>query len=72
VRPIALPVLQEQVKSGRMLDVRVQVPRFQGDGRANWNVMATIVYRDWAAMEERSDKRIIKRLLPRSGPLRRG
>jgi hypothetical protein len=58
------PVLHEQVKSGRMLDVRVQVPRFHGDGRADWNVMVTIVYRDWAAMEEHSDKRIIERLLP--------
>jgi hypothetical protein len=47
-----------------MLDVRVQVPRFHGDGRADWNVMVTIVYRDWAAMEEHSDKRIIERLLP--------
>jgi hypothetical protein len=64
VRPIALPVLHEQVKSGRMLDVRVQVPRFHGDGRADWDVMATIVYRDCAAMEEHSDKRIIERLLP--------
>jgi len=33
-----LPVLHEQVKSGRMLDVRVQVPRFHGDGRADWDV----------------------------------
>jgi len=47
-----------------MLDVRVQVPRFHGDGRADWNVMVTIVYRDWAAMEEHSDKQIIEWLLP--------
>lgn len=59
-----LPLLHEQVKSGRMLDVRVQVPRFHGDGRADWDVMVTIVYRDWAAMEEHSDTEIIERLFP--------
>ncbi len=57
-----LPVLREQVKSGRMLDARVQVPRFHGDGRADWDVMVTIVYRDWAAMEDHSEGEIIKRL----------
>jgi len=59
-----LPVLREQVKSGRMLDVRVQVPRFHGDGRADWDVMVTIVYRDWAAVEEHSEVEIIERLFP--------
>jgi len=57
-----LPVLREQVKRGRMLDVRVQVPRFHGDGRADWDVLVTIVYRDWAAMEEHSDAEISERL----------
>ena len=59
-----LPVLHEQVRSGRMLNVRVQVPRFHGDGRADWDVMVTIVFRDWAAMEEHSDAEIIERLFP--------
>ena len=59
-----LPVLHEQVKSGRMLEVRVQVPRFHGDGRADWDVMVTIVFRDWAAIEGHSDRKIIERLYP--------
>ncbi len=59
-----LPVLREQVKSGRMLDVRIQQPRFHGDGRADWDVLVTIVYRDWAALEEHSDREIAKRLFP--------
>ncbi len=46
------PLLRAQVESGRMLDVRCYVPRFHGDGRADWTVMVTITYRDWAAMEE--------------------
>jgi hypothetical protein len=59
-----LPVLDEQVTSGRMLDVRVHVPRFHGDGRADWDVMVTIVYRDWASMEEHSEREIVERLFP--------
>jgi len=48
-----LPVLHEQVKSSRMPDVRVQVPRFHGDGRADGDVMVMIVYRHWAATGRR-------------------
>jgi len=59
-----LPILQEQVTSGRMLDVRVQVPRFHGDGRADWDVMVTIVYPNWAAIEDHSEAEIIERLFP--------
>jgi hypothetical protein len=59
-----LPVLDEQVTSGRMLDVRVHVPRFHGDGRADWDVMVTIVYRDWAAIEDHSEREIVERLFP--------
>ena len=59
-----LPVLREQVSGGRMLDVRVQVPRFHGDGRADWDVMVTIVYRDWATMEDHSEREIVERLFP--------
>jgi hypothetical protein len=59
-----LPVLDEQVTSGRMLSVRVQVPRFHGDGRADWDVMVTIVYRDWAAIEDHSEREIVERLFP--------
>jgi len=59
-----LPVLREQVASGRMLDVTVQAPRFHGDGRADWDLLVTIVYRDWAAMEEHSEAAIVARLFP--------
>lgn len=59
-----LPVLDEHMKSGRMLDVRVQVPRFHGDGRADWDFMVTITYRDWAAIEEHSEAEIARRLFP--------
>ena len=58
------PILREQVRSGRLLAVNRYVPRFHGDGRADWDVLVTITYRDWAAMEEHSDAEIAERLFP--------
>jgi hypothetical protein len=58
------PILREQLRSGRFLDVTMEVPRFHGDGRADWDVMVTIVYRDWAAMEAHSEAEIAARLFP--------
>jgi hypothetical protein len=58
------PVLREQLASGRLIDVRLHVPRFHGDGRADWHVMVTITYRDWAAMEAHSEADIKLRLYP--------
>jgi len=58
------PILQEQLRDGRFLDVRAATPRFHGDGRADWNFLVTITYRDWAAMEAHSEAEIIARLFP--------
>ena len=58
------PILREQLAEGRFLDVRVSTPRFHGDGRADWNVLVTITYRDWAAMEAHSEAEIAARLFP--------
>jgi hypothetical protein len=58
------PLLREQLAAGRFLDVQVYVPRFHGDGRADWTVMVTITYRDWAAMEAHSEAAIAARLFP--------
>lgn len=59
-----LPVLRAQIETGRILETRTYVPRFHGDGRADWNVMVTITWRDWAAIEEHSDGDIVRRLYP--------
>jgi hypothetical protein len=40
------------------------VPRFHGDGRADWDVLVTIVYRDWAAMEAHAEAEVTARLFP--------
>ena len=59
-----LPILEEQVGSGRLLEVRRYVPRFHGDGRADWDVLVTITYRDFAALEGHAEAEISKRLFP--------
>ena len=39
-------------------------PRFHGEGRADWDVLVSITYRDWAAIEEHSEPGIVERLYP--------
>lgn len=58
------PILREQQAQGRYTKVRLTVPRFHGEGRADWDVMVSITYRDWAAVEEHSDPAIAQRLYP--------
>jgi hypothetical protein len=58
------PVLREQLAEGRFLDVRASTPRFHGDGRADWNYLVMITYRDWSAMEAHSEAEIAARLFP--------
>ena len=58
------PILRDQLAEGRFLDVRASTPRFHGDGRADWNYLVTITYRDWAATEAHSEAEIAGRLFP--------
>lgn len=59
-----LPILQAQLAEGRYTDVRASVPRFHGDGRADWDFLVSITYRDWAAVEEHADRSLVARLYP--------
>ena len=59
-----LPVLRAQLAEGRYTAVRLAVPRFHGDGRADWDVMVSITYRDWVAVQEHSDAGLVERLYP--------
>jgi hypothetical protein len=59
-----LPILEAQLEEGRLLEVRRSVPRFHGDGRADWDVLVTITYRDWAAVEAHTEAEIARRLFP--------
>jgi hypothetical protein len=66
------PVLKEEMKSGRIKDVRTFVPTYHGDGRADWTFAVVIVYRDIAAMTGPSeDAGIVKRLYPDSAKFAR-
>jgi hypothetical protein len=58
------PILHEQLREGRFTDVRLYEPRYHGDGRADWDVMVTITYRDWAALEAHSEAELKLRLYP--------
>ncbi len=59
------PVLKEEMKTGRIKDVRTYVPTYHGDGRADWTFAVVITYRDTAAMMGPSgDDAIVHRLYP--------
>ena len=60
-----LPVLREDMKTGRIVDVRTYVPSYHGDGRADWTFAVAITFKDTAAMTGPSnDDAIVKRLYP--------
>jgi hypothetical protein len=60
-----LPVLREEMKSGRIVSVKTYVPTYHGDGRADWTFAVSIVYKDAAALTGPSgDAAIQKRLFP--------
>jgi hypothetical protein len=58
------PILREELEAGRYIDVQMATPRFHGDGRADWDVLVSITYRDWAAISEHTDAEIARRLFP--------
>jgi hypothetical protein len=67
-----LPVLREQVKTGRIKDVRTYVPTYHGDGRADWTFAVVITYRDMAAMTGPSgEAEIVKKLYPDQATFRK-
>jgi hypothetical protein len=58
------PILREQQAAGRYTEVQLRMPRFHGVGEAGWDVLVSITYRDWAAIQEHSDDDIVVRLYP--------
>jgi hypothetical protein len=58
------PILREQLGAGRLTDVQLRMPRFHGVGEAGWDVLVSITYRDWAAVQEHSEGEIVLRLFP--------
>jgi hypothetical protein len=58
-----LPVLREEMKSGRIVSVKTFVPTYHGDGRADWTFAVAITYKDVAAMVAPSGDEEIQRRL---------
>ena len=58
------PLLRERLTAGDYTDVRRYVPKFHGDGRADWDVLVTITYRDWAAVAQATPDDLKQRLFP--------
>ena len=58
------PILREQWAAGRYTNVALATARFHGAGDAAWDVMVSITYRDWAAIQGNSDPGLVQRLYP--------
>ncbi len=59
------PVLEAQVKSGRLLKVETFTPRFHGDGRADWTFLTVLTYKNWDAFGDNTEEaEVIKKLYP--------
>lgn len=58
-----LPVLREEMKTGRLVSVKTFVPEFHGDGRGDWTFAVEITYRDAAALFGPSGEEAIQRRL---------
>ena len=59
------PLLEAQVKSGRLVRVEAFTPRFHGDGRSDWTFLSILVFKNWQAFGDNSAEReLIPRLYP--------
>jgi hypothetical protein len=59
-----LPVLNDDKKNGRILDVKLFKPTFHGEGRADWTFLVVIRYPSWQALGVPRDEAVVKRLFP--------
>ena len=59
------PILEAQVKGGRLLKAEAFTPRFHGDGRSDWTFMTILVFRSWQAFGDNSvEAELIKKMYP--------
>jgi hypothetical protein len=59
------PILQEELKRGRLTSIKTYVPTYHGDGRADWTFAVALTYKDAAALVGPSDEdQIIRQLYP--------
>ena len=58
------PLLRSGLEAGAFNEIRRYVQKFHGDGRADWDVLVSITYRDWAALNQSAPKDDIERMFP--------
>ena len=58
-----LPVLREEMKTGRIVSVKTYVPSYHGDGRSDWTFAVVITFKDVAAFVGPSGEQDIQRRL---------
>jgi hypothetical protein len=59
------PILEAQLKSGRLLSIDMFTPRFHGDGRGDWTFMTILTYKNWQTIaDSRESTRLVKQLYP--------
>jgi len=67
-----LPVLQKQVESGRLLEVKAEKPRYHATEEGRWDFRVTIVFRSAAAAADSSgESEIARQLFPDQETFRR-
>ena len=50
------PFLKAGLADGHYLEVKRYVPRFHGDGRADWDILVSITYPNFAALAEHAPR----------------
>jgi hypothetical protein len=59
------PILEAQVKSGRLLKFEAYEPRFHGDGRSDWNFVTILTFKNWQAFGDNSGQaELIEKMYP--------
>jgi hypothetical protein len=59
------PILEAQLKSGRLLSIEMYTPRFHGDGRGDWTFLTVLTYKNWQVVSDnRESTRLVKQLYP--------
>jgi hypothetical protein len=58
------PILQAEVKAGRMKGVSLYRPTYHGDGHADWTFLVVITYASFSALGAPGDNDLEKKLYP--------
>jgi hypothetical protein len=60
-----LPILKEQMKSGRIISLKIEKPRYHSTEDSRWDFRVTIVFKNIvAAHDNTGEEELIKRLYP--------